>query len=465
MNAVGMVLVNGLQDKAEWTSYQYGGNAVIDLIWVEADRIGNFRNCKVWNEDAFVIGDHRMISIDGIWEVSAEKSSRGVEKEESVTGWNINDKGNKDYWTKLVESGNILMSEWMNKVIRSDSEEKIDSMKKVEELWSSWLVKINESAEIGVGRRNMNARRSKFFGWDRKLAKLVERRNACRRKRDNRVGEDRKRENEELKKWRGKVKQRVTQNRNRMREIRNKSILRAKTTDSKRYWDLLKKIVGVGKFRKEVPNEAWMEGKLVSGDLVKWAWQQAFQKLGEQNDNDILFEAEFLVNTKKEVMEAESSRFASTSQELDVPISKNEVRNAIKSLKRRKAVGVDKVASEILKYGGEGIGDATWTSCHEMFRLERIPEDWARGLIFPLHKEGDTRVPDNYRGITLLSVVGKMYANVLNKRISQWCEKNDILSEEQAGFRTGRSTIDHIFSLSEVVRSRMSQGLETHCCF
>jgi len=137
MNAVGMVLVNGLQDKAEWTSYQYGGNAVIDLIWVEADRIGNFRNCKVWNEDAFVIGDHRMISIDGIWEVSAEKSSRGVEKEESVTGWNINDKGNKDYWTKLVESGNILMSEWMNKVIRSDSEEKIDSRQKVEELWSS----------------------------------------------------------------------------------------------------------------------------------------------------------------------------------------------------------------------------------------------------------------------------------------------------------------------------------------
>ena len=95
-------------------------------------------------------------------------------------------------------------------------------------------------------------------------------------------------------------------------------------------------------------------------------------------------------------MEAESSRVVRASQELDVPISRNEVRNAIKSLKDIKR-WVDNLVNEILKYGGDGIGDATWSLCHEMFRLERIPEDWARGLIFPLHKEGDNRVPDNYR--------------------------------------------------------------------
>ena len=126
---------------------------------------------------------------------------------------------------------------------------------------------------------------------------------------------------------------------------------------------------------------------------------------------------------------------------------------------------MDQVANEILKYGGEGIGVATWTLCREMFRLERIPKDWAKGLIVPLYKERYPRVPDNYRGITLLSVVGKLYTSVLNKRLSSWCEKSNVLSEEQAGFRADRCTVDHIFSLSEVVRSRMSQGLETHCCF
>ena len=74
-------------------------------------------------------------------------------------------------------------------------------------------------------------------------------------------------------------------------------------------------------------------------------------------------------------------------------------------------------------------------------------------------------MPDNYRGITLLSVVGKIYTSVLNKRVSKWCEANGVLSEEQAGFRPNRSTVDHIFTLSELLRARKARRKETHCAF
>ena len=102
-----------------------------------------------------------------------------------------------------------------------------------------------------------------------------------------------------------------------------------------------------------------------------------------------------------------------------------------------------------------------------MFRLERIPRarDWARGIIFPLHKAGDTRLPDNYRGITLLSVVGKVYTMVLNKRVMQWCEERNVLVDEQAGFRVGRSTVDQVFVLSELIRARRRKGQKTYCAF
>ena len=69
-------------------------------------------------------------------------------------------------------------------------------------------------------------------------------------------------------------------NQNRMVDRRNKSIIRAKSTDSKQYWNLLKKIVGVGKTKREVPKEVCVEGKVVKGDQVRWVWQQAFKKLG-----------------------------------------------------------------------------------------------------------------------------------------------------------------------------------------
>ena len=49
----------------------------------------------------------------------------------------------------------------------------------------------------------------------------------------------------------------------------------------------------------------------------------------------------------------------------------------------------------------------------------------------PVYKDGDKHI-DNYRGITLLSVVGKLYTVILNTRLSQWCERNQILVDEQA---------------------------------
>jgi len=99
------------------------------------------------------------------------------------------------------------------------------------------------------------------------------------------------------------------------------------------------------------------------------------------------------------------------------------------------------------------------------FEKETVPVDWTRGLVVPLYKDGDKYVGDNYRGITLLSVVGKLYTVVLNKRLSKWCEKKGVLVDEQAGFRVNRSTIDQIYALKEVIQGRRKKRRDTYCCF
>ena len=48
----------------------------------------------------------------------------------------------------------------------------------------------------------------------------------------------------------------------------------------------------------------------------------------------------------------------------------------------------------------------------KMWREENIPKDWARGIVVPIFKDGERKNVDNYRGITLLSVVGKLYTRV-----------------------------------------------------
>ena len=91
--------------------------------------------------------------------------------------------------------------------------------------------------------------------------------------------------------------------------------------------------------------------------------------------------------------------------------------------------------NEILKYGGKEMINSLWTLLQKLWELEEIPGDWARGVIVPIYKEGDPKNPDNYRGITLLSVVGKVYS--MNSRLSQWLEKREKLVDEQGDFGRG----------------------------
>ena len=73
----------------------------------------------------------------------------------------------------------------------------------------------------------------------------------------------------------------------------------------------------------------------------------------------------------------------------------------------------------------------------------------------PLHKKGDINKVENYRGITLLSTLGKLFSRILNNRLTDWAEEYHIYVEAQAGFRKNMGTIDNIFlhgnSLREAV--------------
>ena len=81
-----------------------------------------------------------------------------------------------------------------------------------------------------------------------------------------------------------------------------------------------------------------------------------------------------------------------------------------------------------------------------------VPSEWCIGLIVPIFKKkGSPKDANNYRGITLLSCVGKLFTVGINCRITKYVEQGAIIGEEQAGFRQGYSPIDHIFVLNEVI--------------
>ena len=86
-----------------------------------------------------------------------------------------------------------------------------------------------------------------------------------------------------------------------------------------------------------------------------------------------------------------------------------------------------------------------------IFDSDYFPVEWALGIIVILFKDGMKLELNNYRGITLLSMLGKISVGVLNNRLWEVVDRFDILQENQAGFRHGYRTTDHIFTLTTVI--------------
>lgn len=136
-----------------------------------------------------------------------------------------------------------------------------------------------------------------------------------------------------------------------------------------------------------------------------------------------------------------------TEQEPD--ILKEEIAEAIKSAGKNKAPGIDNISLELIIAAGEA--GLSWL--HRIFnaawRQQIAPDDWKQAIIVPIWKgKGSKRDCNQYRGISLLSHAGKLYAKILEKRLRPILEQQ--LSDSQMGFRKNRSCTDAIFTLKQL---------------
>ena len=94
-----------------------------------------------------------------------------------------------------------------------------------------------------------------------------------------------------------------------------------------------------------------------------------------------------------------------------------------------------------------------------------FPSQWTEGIIIPLHKKGSHDDPKNYRGITLISCLGKLFTSIINQRLINWSTANEISTDAQFGFKSGHSTIDAIFILQNLIQKRLNNKKRLYCAF
>ena len=147
------------------------------------------------------------------------------------------------------------------------------------------------------------------------------------------------------------------------------------------------------------------------------------------------------------------------------PPSESEVKAAVKLLSKGKAPGSDAIPAEIYQAGGPVLLQRLTELFQTMWDQEAIPQELKDASIVHLYKrKGNRRSCDNHRGISLLSIAGKILARILLNRLTHHLEDGH-LPESQCGFRKDRGTVDMIFAARQLQEKCQEQNRDLYTTF
>ena len=189
---------------------------------------------------------------------------------------------------------------------------------------------------------------------------------------------------------------------------------------------------------------------LTAPDEIKERWVEHFSDLlniNSETDESVLDELEQLP----------------VKEELDHPITESELEKALSNTKCGKSPGPDGILPEVLVYGGQTLKKFLFALLTIFWTTQVLPADLINPNLTILFKKGDRSDCGNYRGISLLSVVGKVLADILLQRLH--FVLTDVYPESQHGYRSGRGTIDGIFTVRQLMEKTKEQRCNLYIAF
>ncbi len=111
----------------------------------------------------------------------------------------------------------------------------------------------------------------------------------------------------------------------------------------------------------------------------------------------------------------------------------------------------------MLKHSSFKLKDAILKLFNLVLKSGHFPEIWKENLITPIFKRGEKYDPNNYRGITVSSNLGKLFCSIINDRLVQFIQEHKLLDNCQIGFMPKQRTSDHIYTLHTLIQKHVQQ--------
>ncbi|CAB3220285.1 unnamed protein product [Arctia plantaginis] len=140
------------------------------------------------------------------------------------------------------------------------------------------------------------------------------------------------------------------------------------------------------------------------------------------------------------------------------PTDPHEVRSIVMGLRSHSAPGWDKITATILKQNILTLALPITYLCNKSLETGTFPANFKKAVVCPIFKSGEKSEPSNYRPISLLSTMSKILEKIVNKRLINYLEKNEMLSNCQFGFRAKKSTEDAVLTLASNIVTNIEKG-------
>jgi hypothetical protein len=380
-------------EKGEYTYIGSRGETVIDYVMVNEEAWDKIEEFKVGER---VESDHMPLEV----------RTKGREKERSM----------KDVKKKIVK--NIWTEEGKEKYrarLREAKYEEEEINEKVREL-SENVKNATEKKEIEI-REKMGLWKNEW--WDKECR---EGKQAARKK---------------LRNWK---KEKATKEEYKTARKRYKLVCKQKKEKKRMEEEMkMKGIKTEEEVWRYINRERKKKGEIVSDRITMEEWRKYFSELlgGEEN---------------RQEKEKRQHRVGEIEE-----ITREELEQQLRKLKRKKAPGRDGIQNESWIYGTEREVDRLLEIMNGVWKGEGFPQEWKEGIICPIYKKGEKDTASNYRGITLLNTAYKVYAMIVEERLMKEMNERGALPDGQAGFRKGRGTMDNVYILNHIIGNEIKK--------
>ena len=151
--------------------------------------------------------------------------------------------------------------------------------------------------------------------------------------------------------------------------------------------------------------------------------------------------------------------------EFNEPITLKEIRIGIKSLKNNTSVGYDCISNEMLKHSSSSMLHCFCKLFNLIYESGYYPSQWSESFIKPLFKSGSENDPSNYRGISISSCLSKLFSRILYNRLNTYVIDNNIIVDNQIGFRKSFTPSDHVYTLKSIIDKSFRNKTHLNTCF